>query len=138
VPTCVPWIYLPTTPPQMITVNLPVAPEAAYVKARQAVAAMGGRLLTDDVTVRMAFAHVPGPVVLNIAVLPDRNGASVQVIGHVRATHPEAVAPSSAATARASHTEHLAHLGGPEGPHDVFAYGSAGADTPQRLACLIV
>ena len=91
-PTCVPWVYLPTTPPQMITVNLPVAPEAAYVKARQAVAAMGGRLLTDDATVRMAFAQVPGPVVLDIAVLPDRNGASVQVIGHVRATHPEGVA----------------------------------------------
>src|SRR5215217_12553 len=67
-PTCVPWVYLPTTPPQMMTVNLPVAPEAAYVKARQAVAAMGGRLLTDDATVRMAFAHVPGPVVLDIAV----------------------------------------------------------------------
>jgi hypothetical protein len=65
----------------MMTVNLPVAPEMAYVKARQAVAAMGGHILNYDDTVRMAFAHVPGPVVLNIAVLPDRNGASVQVIG---------------------------------------------------------
>jgi hypothetical protein len=91
-PTCVPWVYLPTTPPQMMTVNLPVAPEAAYVKARQAVAAMGGHILNYDDTVRMAFAQVPGPVVLNIAVLPDRNGASVQVIGHVRSTHPEGVA----------------------------------------------
>ena len=91
-PTCVPWVYLPTTPPQMMTVNLPVAPEMAYVKARQAVAAMGGHLLNYDDTVRMAFAHVPGPVVLNIAVLPDRNGASVQVIGHVRSNHPEGVA----------------------------------------------
>jgi len=76
----------------MMTVNLPVAPEMAYVKARQAVAAMGGHLLNYDDTVRMAFAHVPGPVVFNIAVLPDRNGASVQVIGHVRSNHPEGVA----------------------------------------------
>jgi len=76
----------------MMTVNLPVAPETAYVKARQAVAAMGGHILNEDATVRMAFAQVPGPVVLNIAVLPDRNGASVQVIGHVRSTHPEGVA----------------------------------------------
>jgi hypothetical protein len=91
-PTCVPWVFLPTTPPQMLTVKLLMAPEAAYGKARQAVAVMGGHLLTDDATVRMAFAHVPGPVVLDIAVLPDRDGASVQVIGHVRATHPEGVA----------------------------------------------
>jgi hypothetical protein len=91
-PTCVPWVFLPTTPPQMLTVKLLMAPEAAYGKARQTVAVMGGHLLTDDATVRMAFAHVPGPVVLDIAVLPDRDGASVQVIGHVRATHPEGVA----------------------------------------------
>ena len=91
-PTCVPWVYLPDSPPQMMTVDLPVAPEAAYVKARQAVAAMGGYLLNHDATVRMAFAQVPGPVVLHIAVLPDRNGASVQVIGHVRSSHPVGVA----------------------------------------------
>jgi hypothetical protein len=91
-PTCVPWVYLPNSPPQMMTINLPETPEAAYVKARQAVAAMGGHILNSDATVRMAFAHVPGPVVLHIAVLPDRDGASVQVIGHVRSNHPEGVA----------------------------------------------
>ena len=37
----VPWVFLPTTPPQMLTVKLLMAPEAAYGKARQAVAVMG-------------------------------------------------------------------------------------------------
>ena len=87
-PTCVPTLYLPESPPQIMTIELPEAPDAAYVKARQAVAAMGGRLLNHDATVRMVFARVPGPVVLHIAVLPDRDGSSVQVIGHVGSKHP--------------------------------------------------
>jgi hypothetical protein len=91
-PTCSPMVYLPATPPQMMTVNLPVEPETAYVQARQAVAVMGGRILNQDATVRMAFARVPGPVALHIAVLPERNGASVQVLGHVGSNHPEGVA----------------------------------------------
>jgi hypothetical protein len=36
----------------------------------------------------MAFAHVPGAVVLYIAVLPDRNGAEILVIGHARSDRP--------------------------------------------------
>ena len=91
-PACLPWVYLPDSPPQMMTVNLQLVPEAAYVKDRQAVKAMGGHILNDDDTVRMAFARVPGPVVLHIAVLPDRDGASVQVLGHVGSNHPEGVA----------------------------------------------
>jgi hypothetical protein len=84
VPACLPTYYLPETPPQMTTVQLPAAPEAAYLHARRAVAAMGGRILNADVTTRMAFAHVPGSVVLYITVLPDRNGAEILVMGHAR------------------------------------------------------
>jgi|RhiMetdeSRZDD1v2_1073273.scaffolds.fasta_scaffold72922_1 hypothetical protein len=88
VPACIPTFYLPASPPQMTTVQVPEAPEAVYVKARQAVAAMGGRLLNHDATARMAFALVPGPVVLHIAVLPDRDGAEVLVTGRARANRP--------------------------------------------------
>ena len=88
VPACLPPFYLPQTPPQMTTVQLPEVPEAAYLHARRAVKAMGGRILNDDVTTRMAFAHVPGSVVLYIAVLPDRNGAEILVIGHGRSNRP--------------------------------------------------
>src|SRR5689334_14560562 len=89
VPACLPTFYLSeSSPPQMTTVQLPEAPEAAYRHARRAVGAMGGRILNDDVTTRMAFAHVPGSVVLYITVLPDRNGAEILVMGHVRANRP--------------------------------------------------
>jgi hypothetical protein len=87
-PACLPTFYLPASPPQMTTVQVPEAPDAAYQKARQAVAAMGGRILNHDATVRMAFASVPGPVVLHIAVLPDRDGAEVLVTGHARSDRP--------------------------------------------------
>jgi hypothetical protein len=72
----------------MTTVQLPEAPEAVYLHARRAVAAMGGHLLNHDATARMAFARVPGSVVLHIAVLPDRDGAEVLVTGHARANRP--------------------------------------------------
>ena len=88
VPACLPTFYLPETPPQMTTVQLPEVPEAAYLHARRAVKAMGGRILNYDTTTRMAFAHVPGSVVLYIAVLPDRDGAEVLVTGHARANRP--------------------------------------------------
>jgi hypothetical protein len=89
VPACLPTFYLSeSSPPQMTTVQLPAAPEAAYLHARRAVAAMGGRILNDDATTRMAFAQVPGSVVLYIAVLPDRNGAEILVMGHARSNRP--------------------------------------------------
>jgi Tfp pilus assembly protein PilN len=88
VPACLPTFYLPESPPQMTTVQLPEAPDAAYLQARRAVAAMGGRILNYDVTTRMAFAQVPGSVVLYIAVLPDRNGAEILVTGHARSNRP--------------------------------------------------
>lgn len=83
-PACLPTLYLPETPPQMTTLSLSEVPEAAYLRARRAVAAMGGRILNADAPTRMAFAHMPGAVVLYIAVLPDRNGAEILVIGHAR------------------------------------------------------
>ena len=87
-PACLPTFYLPETPPQMTTLYLSEVPEAAYLRARRAVAAMGGRLLNADAPTRMAFAHVPGAVVLYIAVLPDRHGAELLVIGHARSDRP--------------------------------------------------
>ena len=36
VPACLPTFYLPQTPPQMTTVQLPEVPEAAYLHARRA------------------------------------------------------------------------------------------------------
>jgi hypothetical protein len=88
VPACLPTLYLPASPPQMTTLRLLVAPEAAYLQARQAVAAMGGRLLNHDTTTRMAYALVPGSVVLYITVLPARDRADVLVIGRARADRP--------------------------------------------------
>ena len=87
-PACLPTFYLPATPPQMMTIQLPEAPEAAYVQARQAVQAMGGRIRNADATARMAFATVPGSVVLWIAVLPDRDGAEVLLTGRVKPNRP--------------------------------------------------
>ena len=87
-PACLPTFYLPKTPPQMTTLYLSEVPEAAYLRARRAVAAMGGRILNADAPTRMAFAHVPGSVVLYIAVLPDRNGAEILVIGHAKSNRP--------------------------------------------------
>ena len=72
VPACLPPFYLPASPPQLTTIRLPEAPEAAYRHARQAVAAMGGRLLNHDTPTRMAYARVPGAVVLYITVLPNQ------------------------------------------------------------------
>jgi hypothetical protein len=43
---------------------------------------------------------------------------------------PEAAAPYTRQPREHTHTAHLTSLGGPEGPRDVFAYDSAGADTP--------
>jgi hypothetical protein len=88
VPACLPTFYLPASPPQMTTVQLPEMPNTAYVKARQAVAAMGGHLLNHDATARLAYALVPGPVVLHIAVLPDRDGAEVLGTGRARSDRP--------------------------------------------------
>jgi hypothetical protein len=88
VSACLPTFYLPASPPQMTTVRLPEMPDAAYLQARRAVAVMGGRLLNHDATVRMAYALVPGPVVLHIAVLPDRDGAEVLVTGRATSDHP--------------------------------------------------
>jgi hypothetical protein len=88
VPACLPTFYLPESPPQMTTLYLSEAPEAAYLHARRAVAAMGGHILNHDATVRMAFAQVPGSVVLHIAVLPDRGGAEILVTGHARSNRP--------------------------------------------------
>jgi hypothetical protein len=72
----------------MTTVQLPEAPDAVYLKARQAVKAIGGRIVTQDATARMVFANVPGLELLYIAVLPDRNGAEVLLTGHIRANRP--------------------------------------------------
>jgi hypothetical protein len=88
VPACLPPFYLPASPPQMTTLRLPEAPEAAYRQARQALAAMGGRLLNHDTTTRMAYARVPGAVVLSITVLPDKDGADVLVIGRAQSDRP--------------------------------------------------
>jgi hypothetical protein len=88
VPACLPTFYLPDTPPQMTTLYLSEAPEAAYLHARRAVAAMGGRILNADAPTRMAFAHVPDAVVLYITVLPDRNGAEILVTGRARPNRP--------------------------------------------------
>ena len=85
---CVPTFRPPASPPQMTTVQLPEAPDAVYLKARQAVTAMRGRILSHDATARMVFATVPGLEVLHIAVLPDRNGAEVLLTGHVRSNRP--------------------------------------------------
>ena len=85
---CVSSVQSPASPPQMTTVTLPEAPEVAFLKARQAVAAMGGHVVSNDATVRMAFAEVPGSVVLHVAVIPDPTGAEVLVTGHVMAPHP--------------------------------------------------
>jgi hypothetical protein len=85
---CVASVQSPASPPQMTTVTLPEPPAAAFLKARRAVTAMGGHIVTDDATVRMAFAEVPGPVMLHVAVIPDPAGAEVLVTGHVMATHP--------------------------------------------------
>jgi hypothetical protein len=88
VPACLPASYLPASPPHMTTIQLPETPDAAYLHARQAVAAMGGRILNHDATVRVAFAQVPGTVVLHVAVIPDQSGAAVLVTGHVMSDHP--------------------------------------------------
>ena len=77
VPACLPPFYLPASPPQMTTIRLPEAPEAAYRHTRQAVAAT-----------RMAYARVPGAVVLYITVLPDQDGADVLVIGRAQSDRP--------------------------------------------------
>lgn len=85
---CVPTFGPLAYPPQMTTVKLPETPDAAYLKARRAVAAMGGHIISHDATVRMAFAKMPGSVILNIAVIPDETGAEVLVTGHVMSNRP--------------------------------------------------
>ena len=88
VPACLPASYLPASPPHLMTIQLSEAPDAAYLHARQAVTAMGGRIFSHDATARVAFAHVPGTVVLHIAVIPDQTGAEVLVTAHVMSDHP--------------------------------------------------
>ena len=85
---CIPAYYVPASPPQMTTVQLPAAPDAVYLQAHRAVRAMGGHILNHDATARMAYALVPGPVVLHIAVLPDRDGTEVLLTGRTTANRP--------------------------------------------------